>query len=221
VLTTIASLMCAVTLGWIYRSQHTATREARSRLLDTCAGLLEKPRRSQSAAGFARLQGACEGYAVSMVLEEDHAAMRKIPSLWLHVSVVGGSEPATGTIDILSRPRNTEFFSPSWDWDGRVAALPGWPEDAVYRTADNAPDLQAIDLDVKQLFADERMKELLVTPQGVRLTYQAKQAQRSEYLLLRSVVFDEEPLPVRQVEDLLRQALQIRKNVEAAGAVCA
>lgn len=209
------SLIFTFILWRMYRKNHEQVRAGRSRLLDECAALLEQPKLSLNASGYARLEGEYRGFSVRMTLEEDHAALRKIPSLWLHL-VVEGRAAAVGTLDMLMRPQNTEFYSPSWDWNGQVAPLPGWPDHAIYRTQDAPPDLQKIDAPVRHLFADEKAKELLLMPRSVRLTYQAKQAERGEYLLLRATAFDDSPLPQDSVHGLLEQAIGIRRHLEGA-----
>jgi len=182
--------------------------------MDECMALLQDPKLSRNEAGYAQLQGIYRGFPVRLSLEEDHLGLRKIPSLWLHLSVEEKDKPARGTLDMLMRPQNTEFYSPSWEWDGHVAPLPGWPDHAIYRTQGEHPDLQQLDAPVRRLFADEKAKELLLTPQRLRLTYQAKQAERGEYLLLRTAAFDHKPLPRDQVSGLLDQAVDMRRNLE-------
>ena len=211
---TVWSCCGALALAWLQQRRQSTTRAARGRLLDACAGLVEAPRRSANPAGFDRVDGGYRGYAVRLELEEDVSGLRKLPSLWLHLSLAGHALRGRPTLDILARPRNTEFYSPSGEWDMRVSPRPGWPEDALYRTAGTAPDVAAIDGDVRRLFADGRMKELVVTPRRVRLTYQAKEARRGDYQLLRAAVFDDEPLPVETVSALLRAALRVRRHLE-------
>lgn len=209
----LATLFIAI-LWWMYREHHRKTRHGRSRLLDQCLDLLHSPRLTRSEAGYAQLEGRYCGYRVRMSLEEDHLTLRKIPSLWLHLLVEGKGTTTAGTLDMLMRPQNTEFYSPSWDWDGNVTPLPGWPGHALYRTQDEPPDLQVIDPHVRQLFSDDKAKELLLTPRAVRLTYQAKQAERGEYLLLRSANFDHSPLHSDTVRQLLERAVGIRQDLE-------
>ena len=218
----LAALMMII-LWWMYRSHHQKTQTGRSRLLDDCVGLLENPQLSRNAAGYAKLTGTYRGFTVRMTLEEDHVGLRKIPSLWLHLQVEspvveGQDARTTGTLDMLMRPQNTEFYSPSWDWEGNVQPLPGWPGHAIYRTQGEPPDLQAIDGSVRRLFTDEKAKELLLLPRTVRLTYQAKQAERGEYLLLRMAEFDAAPLESSGVRGLLEQAVGIRRDLEGVQA---
>lgn len=204
----------ALAFAWWQQRGQRATRAGRARLLDANVGLVDAPQRSASPSGFACVEGRYRGYAVRLALEEDLAALRKLPSLWLHLSLAGQALPGRPSLDILARPRNTECFSPSGEWDVPVSPQPGWPEDALYRSAGCAPDLAAIDDDVRRLFADDRMKELVVTPSRVRLTYQAKEARRGDYQLLRAAVFDDAPLPAETLSALLHGALRLRRQIE-------
>jgi hypothetical protein len=67
---------------------------------------------------------------------------------------------------------------------------------------------------VPALFADLKMKELLVMPEFVRLTYMAKQADRGEYLIMRNAVYSETPIEKAIVENLIKQAIEIRQTIE-------
>ena len=63
-------------------------------------------------------------------------------------------------------------------------------------------------------FVDEKMKELLIMPNMVRLTYMAKQADRGEYLILRNAVYSDAPITRHVVESLIKQAIAIRQTLE-------
>ena len=60
------------------------------------------------------------------------------------------------------------------------------------------------------------MKELLVTPNMLRLTYMVKQAERGEYLIMRNAVYESSPISKEFVEELLQQAVSIRQTIEDA-----
>ncbi|MCE9632804.1 MAG: hypothetical protein K8Q92_01310 [Methylophilales bacterium] len=211
----LLAALFAVILWRMYRNHHRQTQAGRTQLLDECIALLQNPSLSRSEAGYAKLEGDFHGYRVRLVLEEDHMTMRKIPSLWLHV-VAEARSPIEGSLDILVRPQNTEFYSPSWTWDGRVQPLPEWPIHAIYRTQDAPPDLQMLDTHVRTFFSDEKAKELLLMPVAVRLSYQAKQAERGEYLLLRSTNFDHSPIAQVTTQALLERAIAILHDLEGA-----
>ncbi|MEO7344793.1 MAG: hypothetical protein ABIU85_08145, partial [Methylotenera sp.] len=77
-------------------------------------------------------------------------------------------------------------------------------------------NLALLDAYVPQLFADEKMKELLITPTMVRLTYMVNQAERGEYLIMRNAVYEDTPISKSAVEILLKQAIGIRLSMENA-----
>ena len=67
-----------------------------------------------------------------------------------------------------------------------------------------------------QLFSDEKMKEFLITPTMLRLTYMANQAERGEYLIMRNAVYEDAPISKNTVEILLKQAIAMRLSIENA-----
>lgn len=205
-------------LIWMYMHHYRRTMAGRSNLLDTCKPLLRSAISGRNEAGYATLEGLYEGYRVRLTLEEDHLTLRKIPSLWLHLLIESDPPGSRGTLGMLVRPQNTEFYSPSWDWEHAVEAPAGWPQHAIYRTRSELPDIARIDVRVRQLFEDEKTKELVVTPQRIRLTYQAKQAERGDYLLLRSATFDHDPLPPDTVHALLQHGIGLRRDLEGVTA---
>lgn len=209
----LLAALFAVVLWRMYRNHHRQTQAGRAQLLEECVALIQNSSLGSSEAGYAKLEGEFHGYQVRLALEEDHMTMRKIPSLWLHV-VAEARSPIKGSLDILVRPQNTEFYSPSWNWDGRVQALPEWPVHAIYRTQDTPPDLQILDNHVRAFFSDEKAKELLLMPAAVRLSYQAKQAERGEYLLLRSTNFDHSPIAQETLQTLLERTIGILRDLE-------
>ena len=75
-------------------------------------------------------------------------------------------------------------------------------------------DIALLAAHVPALFADEKMKELLIMPNMVRLTYMAKQADRGEYLIMRNAVYSEMPIDKTIVESLIKQAIEIRQTLE-------
>ena len=214
----LLSVLFLAVLTWMYMHHHRRTMAGRTGLLDACKPLLRSAMPGRNEAGYATLEGVYEGYRVRLTLEEDHLAMRKIPSLWLHLLIESDMPGTAGTLGMLVRPQNTEFYSPSWDWEEAVAPPAGWPSHAIYRTRGVLPDIARIDARVKQLFDDEKTKELIVTPQRIRLTYQAKQAERGDYLLLRSATFDHDPVSSETVHALLRHGIGLRRDLEGVAA---
>jgi hypothetical protein len=63
------------------------------------------------------------------------------------------------------------------------------------------------------IFADPKTKELLVTPRGVRIVYQASQGERAYYLVLRLPEFGEARLPETLARQLLDRAIAVYSSL--------
>ncbi|MDP3744729.1 MAG: hypothetical protein Q8Q76_10385 [Methylotenera sp.] len=209
-------VLLVVMVVLIYRKYHhdvSYKTQARSHVFDECLFLLQKPQTSQDQANLPILQGEYAGYQVALSIVEDTLGWRKLPPLWLLIKVTA-NKPSHGTLDMIVRPANNEFYSPSWQWDGNLAIPSSWPQHAIIKYQQQAVDLALLSAYVPALFTDLNMKELLVTPGMVRLTYMAKQAERGEYLIMRNAVYENTPIRKNIVEALLRQAIAIRQAVE-------
>jgi hypothetical protein len=208
---TLASMACLLYL--LYQYEARKCRSGREALFNACSGLLADVSQSPGALGFPTLRGNYQGYQVILAAQVDTMATRKVPPLWLTVTVIG-RQPIQGSLAVLVRPQNTEFYSPAWEWDNSVPIPPGWPPHAIARYRNALAPLALLDRFVPELFADDKVKELLVTPGMVRITYLAKQADRGEYMLMRNAVFDGAPIQREAVATLLESAAGLRQQLE-------
>lgn len=186
---------------------------ARSSVFVDCQTLLQHRQISQDKANLPVLHGNYGGYQVALSIVEDTIAWRKLPPLWLLVKVVA-NKTSVGSLDLIVRPANNEFYSPSWQWDGNLTIPTNWPQHAIIKYLYKPIDMRLLERHVPTLFADNMMKELLIMPDFVRLTYMAKQADRGEYLIMRNAVYSETPIEKTLVETLLKQAIAIRQTIE-------
>lgn len=203
----------AATLYALYRRDYRKAHHSRGNVFDDCAMLLTDAAAMQHAIGFPRLKGRYRGYQVTLEVQVDTLSMRKVPPLWLMLTVVG-RQPTHGSLDVLVRPQNTEFYSPAWQWSDTLANPPNWPQHAIVKHQGEVAALDVLDDFVPPLFNDEKVKELLVTPDLVRITYMAKQAERGQYLLMRNAIFDGLPIDRDSVAALLQAATDIRQKLE-------
>ncbi|MPW18078.1 hypothetical protein GCT13_14290 [Paraburkholderia sp. CNPSo 3157] len=205
-------------LALMHQRDHRALREERRKLFDACFTLFERHRLTQDAVAWPVLAGTYDGYDVHIAPLVDDVGFRKVPSLWLRVTVKRAL-PMSGTIDMLARAQNTEFYSPADGLPVRIATPHAWPAQMTIKADRPAAQLPLAVLDphVKRFFADPRAKEMLVTRHGVRMVYQAHGAERSEYLVLRRAVFRDARLPATLVRSLLDQAVQVCADVMKGG----
>jgi hypothetical protein len=64
------------------------------------------------------------------------------------------------------------------------------------------------------LFEDPRAKELVISPRGVRLVYQAAQAERAHYLVLRQARFENSKIDPALAGSLLDRAIAIAASLD-------
>jgi hypothetical protein len=155
------------------------------------------------------------GYAVRLEPLVDDIAWRKIPSLWLKVTVLTPN-PCRGVFDFLVRPRGGDFYSPSDELPHTLRVPEDWPQDALLRTDD--PEAMPAIADIAphiSHFADPQMKELLITPRGTRLVRQIWQAERAHYLVLRQAKFAGRSVESSLLASLLDAAIEVSRSVAA------
>jgi len=208
-----------IALSWLYRRDRERFRRLRGGFFSGCLDLFEQYRVVQDDVDFPVLTGRYRGHEVRLEPIVDHMTMRKLPSLWLQVSLIA-PVPYQGIFDLLVRPRGTEFYSPSIDLAHEMRLPPGWPSDAALRSDDPArmPPL-AVMAQHRYLFEDPRLKEMLVTPKGVRLVYQVQQAERAKYAVLRQIEFLDNTLPLGLARRLLEATIAIRTSLIAEAAL--
>lgn len=176
-----AALAAAIRLG-------TRARAARAAMLDACGALIEAPVLGRDGSGYPTLDGRFGGVPVAVRLMAEAVAFRRLPQLWLSVSVHAPTGQGA-TLDLLRRASGIEFYAPS-DLPVRPPVPEGWPADVSLAGSRGAPAL----LDraapaLAGLLADPRIKEVLIAPRGVRIVTQLCEGERGAYLLLRESRF--------------------------------
>lgn len=185
-------------------------REGRWRadLLSDCAGRLAAPRLGRDRAGFATLRGRYAGTAVDVRLVPDTLVHRRLPQLWLQVTL-RTPLPTGCVLDVLRRPAGAEFYAPD-HLPNRYPVPEAWPPDTPVRGTAGADSLHARLAPVlAQILMDPRVKEVLFTPDGLRLTLQASQGTWGTYLLLRGSRFPIERVSPELFDGILDAARRL------------
>jgi len=177
----------------------------RGTLLDAAAGLLDDARVTVGRDGYPRISGTYGGGdRVSLEVVPDSLVPRRLPQLWLKLTLLAPETAARPSIGVLARPIGTEFYS-------RVLGLPdmiapsfatdfpllmrgrGVTEAAIERTSGL----------FSALFADPSLKEIVITPRGAGTVRQIAEGDRGAHVLYRQMRF-----PVSQVSpEFVRNAL--------------
>jgi hypothetical protein len=209
-LAAVGGLVCLVTL---YRRERAQERRKRARFFIGCLDLFQTYRVVQDAIAYPVLTGTYRGHDVRLEPIVDHMAWRKLPVLWLKVSVLRAN-PYCGVLDFLMRPLGTEFYSPSGHLDHRLKIPESWPQDGILCTDDPEamPPLSVVAPHIER-FANTNLKELVVTPLGVRLVCQIWQASRPHYAVLREIRFEEVELDRALAAKYLDAAIAVTQSL--------
>jgi hypothetical protein len=192
---------------------HRAILAQRRILLDEAAALIREPRITYGRDQFPVLTGHLgDQRTVRLELVADTLVCRRLPQLWLKVTLAEGCERDRPTIGILARPTGAEFYSIVHD-------MPEWmrPPDnhtpLLMRGDGRATpgEVECATAVLGELFADETLKEAAITSRGVRLVRQASQGDRGAHLLLRQCRF---PLTVIAPDLVLRTLAEAERLSE-------
>jgi hypothetical protein len=209
-------VLAVAVLTWIYRRDKARVDRERSVLFDDARGLLADAEIERTPREYPKLRGRYRDHDVAIDAVLDTIAVRKLPSVWLRVTVKA-TIPFAGVCDVMARSHNVEFYSPFGDLDCGVALPAGWPDQLTVKTddPDAMPPAALLTPHIK-VFSDERMKELLVTPRGVRLVRQVAQGSRAEYMVLRQAAFGPVTVPRALLQGMLDAAVALAESLSGA-----
>lgn len=211
-----ATVLLALAL-WLGRAQWQATaqrRAARASYFDRLAPLFDRVEVQVQPSGFARMTGVRDGVAFDLQAVPDSLTFRKLPALWVMVSLPQ-TMPVAATLDVMARPTGTETFSHFANLKQGIERPYFLPDGTALRT-DNAGAVDPGILTAQAgVFDDPRVKELLISPKGLRLVILAEEADRGRYLLFRDAEMGREPLDPSRVLGLLETLLALRDQISA------
>lgn len=215
----LALLLLLAFLAWHARrlwAEGRARRRARAGALDLARPLLSDALQRTEPDGFPRLAGTHRGARVDLRLVPDTLTTRKLPALWL-LATLTEPQPLGATWHLMRRPRGTETFSAFDRLPRLLPPDPGLPPDTAVRTdaPPGAPTPPALAAALGALGAD-RLKELVLSPRGLRATWLLEEAHRGRYLLFRDAEMGRAPVPAETVQALLDALLELRDALAEA-----
>ena len=213
-------VIIVVGLGWkLYRNylQVLARKDSlREHLFAEALTVIENASfEQQGRHEFPRLVGEYKGFPVQIKLVVDTLPTRRLPALWLLVTVQSPLALKT-RFDMMMRPAGPTTFS-NFDLLPQTLRHPaGFPEHAVIRTEDLEEVLPAeIIKPYISSFFGPRAKELLITENGVRMVWLLAEADRARYGIFRQAEFGDVEIEAKVLRDILESLLDIRQAVTA------
>lgn len=166
------------------------------------------------AIGTWKLYGKFKGRFFQVQTIVDTLATRKLPILWLMITMPRPL-PISGSTNLMMRPSGPTSFS-NFDFLPYTIPLPAnFPEHAVLKT-DGANFVSPI-LEISshlELFHNGTGKELLVSPKGLRIVAVAAQADRARYGVFREANFGDTVIETDLAESILNTLISLHKSLE-------
>jgi len=212
----VVAAVAGAALVWMYRQDLRRASARRRSAFEQCRGLLDDAVLTQDGQDYPTLAGYRDGVQVELRLLADTIQLRKLPVLWLLVTL---RRPVRveGAFDMMLRPDNSEYYS-AHDRLRQVVPTPrDWPEEAVLRT--DTPGMTSaliarLDSHVRAFAANGRGKELFLSPKGIRLVYRIDESQRGHYLVTRQPLFEHDRLERATAAMLIDRAFAIARDLE-------
>lgn len=210
------ALACAALGLWLalrlIRESRTRAR-ARAAYFDAVKPLFEGGETRVQPTGFPRMTGRRDGLAFDLQAVPDTLTFRKLPALWVLITLPEPL-PLHATLNLMARPSGNEPFTKFTTLPQSLPTPPKLPKDIAVRTDDATrippPDLIAAHAD---LFQDPRVKELVLSPKGLRIVILAEEADRGRYLIFREAEMGRIPLPPARLKPLLDRLTALRQDV--------
>jgi len=203
-------------IAWMWWQDGRLRAQRRSALFDSAEDLFSDGRKRIIETGFPRIAGTYAGLSYDLQVTPDTLNYRKLPALWVLYTLTE-PQPVQATLDIMMRPRGVEPFSNFARLPIQIEVPPGFPADCAIRT-DNAaalPDLAAVLAATRALLADPQVKELVISPKGLRLVMLAEEANRTRYLLFRDAEMGT-PLPRATIKSALDRLRDLAHTLASA-----
>ncbi|MET0599733.1 MAG: hypothetical protein ABWZ57_17905 [Mesorhizobium sp.] len=211
-LTAISALaLAAAGSGVLWLKARRDHREAlahRAALLDDACALFPDARVAIGTDGFPSLSFRLDdGREARLLLIADSLVTRRLPQLWLALTILDATPQRRFSIGALARPTGAEYYS-------RVHPLPDFVEppdgDVPLLMRAAALPRHLVGQAARALalpFADPRLKEAVLSPRGISIVRQACEGDRGAHLLLRQARFDAPTVPADMVEQAIADAL--------------
>ncbi len=206
VLPVILSAMGAALWLWLALRLFYASRRreaSRAGYFNEIAALFDAHEIVLLPTGFPRLKGWRNGKPLILTVLPDPLSFRKLPALWV-VASLPTPLPVRASLDFMARPTGTETFSRFSELP-HALPTPAWLPPWVAIRSDDATKVppESFLRDHVDLFANPAVKELVISPNGLRLVFLAEEADRNRYLLFRDSELGNAPLSPRILMPLL------------------
>jgi hypothetical protein len=206
----------ALWLAWMTAVAAKARKTARATYFRQLEPLFQSTMIRIEPTGFPRMSAQGQEATFDLQALPDSLTFRKLPALWVMVTLPAPM-PVTATLDIMARPAGNEPFSRFANLPQSLPCPPSLPEGTGLRS-DNATGVPPFEVIAPHLaiFADPKVKELVISPKGLRLVILADEAERGRFLIFRDAEVGKTPLPQDRLLPLIDTLLALRQTLTEA-----
>jgi hypothetical protein len=168
-----------------------------------------------STAGVWTLTGRYRNHTFQLKTIVDTLATRKLPSLWLMVTLPE-PQPVTATTNMMMRAAGVTSFS-NFDFLPYTLVLPpGFPEQATLRSDVSSGGDIISRMDVYlEMFHNGQGKEFLISPKGLRIVVQLAEGDRARYGVFREANFEGTFVDVDVATRIMGNLINLRNDIHA------
>lgn len=189
----------------------------RHRLLDEAEALMTPGFRSDlSPDEYPVLRGTLrDGRQATLDLISDTMVTRRLPQLWLRITIHLDMPRAWPRLGVLARPTGSEYYAVVHGLDTWIEPPPSTLS-LLMRGDVEARDerWQPLRDGLAALVANPKVKEVALTPKMIRVVFQAAEGERGAHLVLRQARFAMNTVP----EATIRQALDVAAAISSLSA---
>lgn len=216
ILLAIVLFVLALWLAGRLAQAQVARNRSRAQYFTGVHALFDRVIARHQPSGFTRVSGHAGADLFDLQALPDSLTYRKLPSLWVMISLPQPL-PVAATLDIMTRPTGMEVFSHYSSLPHGLPCPAFLPDGTGIRSDDPDHVLpEALIARHAALFADVRVKELLISPKGLRIVVQGDQADRGKYLLFRDAELGRHPLAAARAKAAMDMLLALKADILAA-----
>lgn len=200
-------------LAWTILQATRTRRRARADYFSALIPLFDHVTTRIEPSGLPRMTARLGPHAFDLQAVQDSLTFRKLPALWVMLTLPEPL-PVKATLDIMARPTGQEPFSHFASLRHSLPCPTGLPEGSAVRS-DNAALLPPESLVAPHLavFSDPMVKELVISPKGLRLVILGEEADRGRFLIFREAELGMTPLPASRLAALIDTILALRTTL--------
>jgi hypothetical protein len=210
----VVACVLAVLLARQYLHEQAKRADQGRVLFEPVFALFDRPEvQGGTTAGVWTLTGRYRNHPFQLKTVADTLATRKLPSLWLMVTLPG-QLPLSATTDLMMRAAGVSSFS-NFDFLPHTLALPaGFPEQATLRSDVNSnSEVSSMMKHHLDLFRHGRGKELLVSPTGLRIVVQLAEGDRARYGVFREANFEGTSVSAALTTEIMDTLIALRNEI--------